>query len=884
MSMLQIDFLSGRSGRSITLAASLLVGTTLLLFVVLSHATTAAGTGTQVIADPSGEVVPRAADIQRVGAGSIGTTLYVWVHTGATYTASPPTAAEFVAGQSWIYSLSTNYGPQNWCTRMYATSDSAGVVTAPNAFNFPCGEPQAGYNKAITARWVCNEFEFSVPFASLMTNVPGNPTPTTGTILQFQAVPDGAEASGTAFEATIPTPFTGTVYNAYRDGAWGGTAYTLGDSFLMYQNPPTAVTATPSDDNQVKVAWTAPAPNGAQPVSAYHVYRDGVRITPAGGVTTSNFIDTGAVGGPLTSLTSYDYTVSSINCPALAGGGEGPQSPTTTTTPDFRPATPASFTVGTPSTSSLKLTWSAAAFDCPQAPCSPSGPAASGVQGYAIYRGGSGAEGFIKNVPIGNCNGAGQCSFTDTPLPDTTSFCYFLKTYDGFGLLGSELPPNVPAGVPTSNVSPETDEQCSATLVPGTIDPSQCAAQVIFDFNSGALEAGDPISFHGSSGATVKSWHWDLGDGYTSSLQDVAHAFGSAGNYLVRLSVLDKYDCHAGYERTVHIGSQATETPAYVPEGGDPSGYAPPAVNAGEDQVVKEGANVKLAASGISQSGIIVFSWHQTSGPSVAMTNVDTATPDFTAPPVPPSGQSVHLMFGVRDSDGTADSAYDYVEVIVVAKNQHPPVANAGRDATVLKGETLTLDGSGSSDPDGDALLYAWTHLGGPDVAALPGTGKSLLIATPKDTDATFIDVQLSVSDGSYTSADSVRIWLQSPTPPPPAFLATPNKDGSVFFAASGQSVEYDWDFGDNQNQTTNVPTVTHQYAAPGTYTVQLRLGHGAPPASQTVASTVVPGSVVAKPTPVAPFNWLPYAIMAGIAAALLAAGVLYWALKQRKE
>ena len=37
---------------------------------------------------------------------------------------------------------------------------------------------------------------------------------------------------------------------------------------------------------------------------------------------------------------------------------------------------------------------------------------------------------------------------------------------------------------------------------------------------------------------------------------------------------------------------------------------------------------------------------------------------------------------------------------------QHPPVANAGPDQTVSLGSVVVLDGSGSSDPDGDPLSY----------------------------------------------------------------------------------------------------------------------------------------------------------------------------------
>jgi len=45
---------------------------------------------------------------------------------------------------------------------------------------------------------------------------------------------------------------------------------------------------------------------------------------------------------------------------------------------------------------------------------------------------------------------------------------------------------------------------------------------------------------------------------------------------------------------------------------------------------------------------------------------------------------------------------------IVVEPLNVPPVANAGSDQTVILGESASLDGSGSSDPDGTVAAYAW--------------------------------------------------------------------------------------------------------------------------------------------------------------------------------
>jgi hypothetical protein len=38
----------------------------------------------------------------------------------------------------------------------------------------------------------------------------------------------------------------------------------------------------------------------------------------------------------------------------------------------------------------------------------------------------------------------------------------------------------------------------------------------------------------------------------------------------------------------------------------------------------------------------------------------------------------------------------------------HPPVPPPGEEITVRSGEYFSLDGSGATDPDGDALSYLW--------------------------------------------------------------------------------------------------------------------------------------------------------------------------------
>lgn len=98
------------------------------------------------------------------------------------------------------------------------------------------------------------------------------------------------------------------------------------------------------------------------------------------------------------------------------------------------------------------------------------------------------------------------------------------------------------------------------------------------------------------------------------------------------------------------------------------------------------------------------------------------------------------------------------------------PTADAGADQTVDSKATASLDGSGSTDPDGDLLSYDWTQTGGPPVA-LSGAGT----ATPSfaaPTGPAALDFRLEVcDDGSpqLCEDDSVTVKVKGPpvTEPP---------------------------------------------------------------------------------------------------------------------
>jgi len=80
-------------------------------------------------------------------------------------------------------------------------------------------------------------------------------------------------------------------------------------------------------------------------------------------------------------------------------------------------------------------------------------------------------------------------------------------------------------------------------------------------------------------------------------------------------------------------------------------------------------------------------------------------------------------------------------------------VSNAGVAQSVKTAALVTLDGSGSSDPDGHALSFAWTLVSKPDgsTASLTGTTSVAPTFTP-DMSGTYV-ASLVVSDGQTNSA-----------------------------------------------------------------------------------------------------------------------------------
>lgn len=225
--------------------------------------------------------------------------------------------------------------------------------------------------------------------------------------------------------------------------------------------------------------------------------------------------------------------------------------------------------------------------------------------------------------------------------------------------------------------------------------------------------------------------------------------------------------------------------------GGDSSSSSainhPPTANAGANQSVLVNTEVALdgSTSKDPDGDTLTYSWRMVSKPSTSTTslvNPSTVKPKLVV------DQAGDYVLGLIVRDGKLSSTTDTVIIKATANptNNHAPRAQAGADKTANLGQTIQLDGSASSDVDGDTLTYQWTLTRKP-------TTSSTSLTNANQAKGRFIpdvvgsyELKLTVSDDHLTASDSIIITVVK------ANTGAPIAKGSDKYVMLGNTVTLD--------------------------------------------------------------------------------------------
>jgi len=174
--------------------------------------------------------------------------------------------------------------------------------------------------------------------------------------------------------------------------------------------------------------------------------------------------------------------------------------------------------------------------------------------------------------------------------------------------------------------------------------------------------------------------------------------------------------------------------------------------NAGVDKTANPGASVALLGSGTPTSPVLItgYSWTQTAGTAVTLTNATSANASFTAPPALGA-----LTFQLTVTDDAGLSASDSVNVTL--NNVAPAITSIG-NKTVTVGSTLDFTVT-ATDANGTTPTLSASNL---PIGATFNAGTGVFSWPNAGPLGTYSNVTFSASDSVNSTSEAITITVQT--------------------------------------------------------------------------------------------------------------------------
>ena len=122
---------------------------------------------------------------------------------------------------------------------------------------------------------------------------------------------------------------------------------------------------------------------------------------------------------------------------------------------------------------------------------------------------------------------------SEVPSPDAAAVPSDVPTPDAA---------EAPSDVPTPDAAEEPDPLAPVAVAGATIDDARVKESIVFD-----------ASRSKKNKASIKTYHWDFGDGTTADTAKASHAYAEAGTYIAVLTIEDADGHKARATRTVEV-------------------------------------------------------------------------------------------------------------------------------------------------------------------------------------------------------------------------------------------------------------------------------------------------------------------------------------------